>query len=249
MRLNKDIELVDGLPIAYIKSLKAIVISDMHLGYEGVIAKRQGILMPKVNLKKIIKELTQAVGTLEVEQIIVTGDIKNEFSGVDTEEFNELYDFIKFAKQHSIKLVLIKGNHDNFVDRYKASFNIEVHQEQAQINGYLFFHGDELPTINKDTKMLIMGHEHPSIGVYSAVRTKQKLRCFLYASYKKLPLIVLPAISYFAAGTELNIRDSSNLLSPVLKKIDLDKAKAIVIGHGETMDFGTIRKLRAHASA
>jgi len=46
-----DIEIIDGTPIVYIKDLSAIVCSDLHLGYEGVMAEN-GIFLPKINLKK-----------------------------------------------------------------------------------------------------------------------------------------------------------------------------------------------------
>ena len=243
MMLTKDIELLDGLPIAYIKSLNALAVADLHLGYEGVMAKK-GVLLPKVNLNKITEMLTKALEITFAKKIIVDGDIKNEFSDVDQEEFNELYDFVNFAKNKKVELVLIKGNHDNFVERYKEPFKLEVFRQEAKMSGYLFFHGEELPKETKGTKMLIMGHEHPAIGIYNAVGKKEKLACFLFGSYKRIPLLVLPAMNYFAAGTDINLQTSSNLLSPVFKHADVDKMKAIAVGYGSTIDFGTIEKLR-----
>ena len=243
MMLTRDIELLDGLPIIHIKSLAAVVCADMHLGYEGVMAKK-GALLPKVNLKSIIGMLSAALEKTKARQVIVDGDIKNEFSTVDQEEFNELYDFIQFAKERKVQLVLIKGNHDNFVERYKEQFKLVVHRQEARIGKYLFFHGEELPSGTKGAGMLIMGHEHPSIGIYNAVGTKEKVRCFLFGSYKRIPLLVLPAVNYYTAGTDVNIEPSRALLSPVFKYADVDRMKAIAIGYGSTIDFGNVEKLR-----
>lgn len=244
MELTEDVELLEGMPVMFIKSISTIVIADPHLGYEGVMAKR-GIFIPKVNLKHICKIIKSSLELTGAKTVIVDGDIKNEFSTVDQEEFNELYDFVNFAKENSVSLVLIKGNHDNFVERYKEPFKLQVHRQEAEINGYLFFHGEEMPGhISKETKMLVMGHEHPAIAIFNKAGKKEKLRCFLYGTFKKKKLLVLPAINYFASGTDINAVPEEELLAPIFKKVDVGKMKAIAVGYGSTIDFGTISELR-----
>ena len=245
MQLNEDVELLDGLPVIFIKSISSLVIADPHLGYEGVMAKK-GVLIPKVNLKHICTILEKAIKATGAKTLIVDGDIKNEFSTVDEEEFNELYDFINFLKEKKISMVLIKGNHDNFVERYKEPFKLEIHRQEAYIGGYLFFHGEELPVgVNKDTKMLVMGHEHPAIAIFNGVGKREKLRCFLYGKFEGKDILVLPAISYFASGTDINAVPGDELLAPIFGKLSVDKMQAIAIGYGSTIDFGTISQLRS----
>ncbi len=244
MRLDNDVELIEGLAIAYIKSLKSLVISDLHLGYEGHMAKN-GVFIPKANLKKILKDLDRGLIHTKAKSIIVVGDIKNDFSNVQQDEFNELLEIIKFCKARNVELILIKGNHDNFIDRYKVPFKLKTYTGDALIGEYLFFHGDKLPkSPTKAPKMLISGHEHPSIGIVNAAGRNERLRCFLFGKYKKVKLLVLPAISYFATGSDINLQSKQRLLSPVLRKIDIDKAHAIAIGYDSTLDFGTIGDLK-----
>lgn len=244
MRLDEDIELLDGLPVIFIRSIDSLVIADPHLGYEGVMAKK-GVLIPKVNLKHICAILEKAIKITGAKKLIVDGDIKNEFSDVDVEEFNELQDFINFGKEKGISLILIKGNHDNFVERYKEPFKLVIHRQEADMGGYLFFHGEELPLgVNKETKMLVMGHEHPAIAIFNGVGKKEKLRCFLYGEFKGKRLLVLPAINYFASGTDINAVPVEELLAPIFKDIDVDCMHAIAIGYGSTIDFGAISGLR-----
>ena len=231
------------MPVAYIKSLNSIVVADLHLGYEGVMSKR-GAFLPKVNLRKIKENMSRALAATKASSVIVDGDIKNEFSNVDVEEFNELYELVNFFKGLNVKLVLVKGNHDNFVDRYKGSFGIEIARQQVKIGDYLFFHGEEMPRGVKGARMLIMGHEHPAIGIPNAIGIRKKLRCFLYGKYMGIPLLVLPAMNYFATGTEVNIQPKDSLLSPIFKHLDIDSMHAIAVGFGETIDFGTVEKLR-----
>jgi uncharacterized protein len=244
MMLSKDVELINGLPIAYIRSIDSLVLSDLHLGYESHMAKR-GIFIPKVNLKKIINELEIALKSTKAKNIVVVGDIKNEFSTVGADEFNELHELIGFCNEKKIGLVLIKGNHDNFIDRYKEPFKFKVYTNEALIGDYFFFHGDRLPAIpKKKPKMLISGHEHPTIGISNSAGRSERLRCFLFEKYKGIPYLVLPAINYFASGSDINVNGKWHLLSPALKRINIDNAHAIVIGYGSTIDFGTIGKLK-----
>lgn len=243
MQLTKDIELVEGLPIAYIKSLNALVCADLHLGYEGVMAKK-GMLLPKVNFKRIMEMIKEAAEKTGAEILIVDGDIKNEFSAVDQEEFNELFDFVKSVREMKLEPVLIKGNHDNFVERYKEPFKLKIYQQEAHIGKYLFFHGEELPREIKGAKMLIMGHEHPAIGVINAAGRKEKISCFLSGTYKRIPLLVLPAMNFYAAGVDINFQSKASLLSPVFRITNVDKMRAIAVGYGSTIDFGTIGALR-----
>lgn len=244
MMLTNDVELLDGLPIAFIKSLNSIVASDLHLGYESAMTKG-GVFAPKVNLKKIIENLDSAITRTGADRAIIVGDIKHDFSNIEAEEFNELHDLILFLKKRGVSPMLIKGNHDNFVERYREPFKLLVYGHEAAIGDYLFFHGDELPKIPaKSPSMLIMGQEHPAIGITNLVGKREKLRCFLYGEYEKLPILVLPAMCFFSAGTSVNWEPKHRLLSPIFKHTNVDDMHAIAVGYGSTIDFGEVSRLR-----
>ncbi len=245
MRLNKEIELVDGLPVLYIKSLSAIACSDLHLGYEGVTADK-GTFLPKVNLKRIKSTIKKAIDRTGAESIIIDGDIKNEFSDVHIEEFNEFHEFAFYLKKELglKRITLIKGNHDNFIERLKQPLGFEIYAQEALIGDYLFFHGEELPASRKG-KMLIMGHVHPAIAIYNALGVKEKFSSFLYGKIKGgRELLVLPAMNYFAEGVSVNLDDIGRM-APVFRRLaDVDRLRAYCIGEGETMDFGLVGDLR-----
>ena len=244
MRLNRDVELLDGLPIAYIRSIGALVLSDLHLGYESHMAKR-GVFIPKANLNKILGELETALGIKRAKQMIIVGDIKNDFSTVGDDEFNELYEMIQFCKKRKVELVLVKGNHDNFIDRYKDPFRIKVLSGEGRVGDYLFFHGDRVPRISgQEAAHADLGHEHPSIGIVKPIGRTERLRCFLSGTYKGIDLLILPAISYFAVGSDINLQGKERLMSPILRAVDTDAMHAIALGYGSTIDFGSIGNLR-----
>jgi hypothetical protein len=243
MKLTDDVELVEGLPVAYIRSLDTLAVSDLHLGYEGAMAKN-GAFIPKVNLKHILETLGKALDEKKAKRIMITGDIKNTFSDVITDELNELYDLADFLKKRGVELALVKTKHDNFVERYGERMGLKVYRGQAELESYVFFHGDGEPTVGKGIRMLVMGHEHPAIGITSSSGKRERLRCFLYGEFRRVPLLVLPAMGYFSSGTEVNAIPESELLSPIFRRTGIDRMHAIAIGYGSTIDFGKVSELR-----
>jgi putative SbcD/Mre11-related phosphoesterase len=250
MMLTGDVELIEGLPVAHIRSIGALAVSDLHLGYEGALAKN-GVFLPNANLRSILDILSRALSGRQIEKLIVVGDIKNEFSGVENAELNELNDLLSFLKSRGVSLILIKGNHDNFIESYSKHLNITVHRDPVMIGTYLFVHGDKkLPATAMDTKplTLIIGHEHPSIGIPTKIRGVERLRCFLYGDYKEnkfsTKILVLPAIGYFETGIDINLHRSARAVPSLLGPKAQESLTAIAIGYGSTINFGKVGKLR-----
>ncbi len=245
MRLTGDVELAEGLPLLYIKSLDTIVCSDLHLGYEGVMASR-GSFVPKLNFRKIKEMMMKASKAFGAKTVIVVGDIKNEFADVHVEEFNEFREFIGFLrKELGIgRIILIKGNHDNFIDRFRQALGFEIFAQETLLGDYLFFHGEELPK-GKGGKTLVMGHLHPAIAVYNKVGVKEKIKCFLYGQIDDgRNIVILPAMNYFAEGVDVN-QEHLEKMAPIFDSmLDVDEMKALCLGEDEILDFGKVGKLR-----
>lgn len=241
--LDKNIEAIDGLPLIYINSINAVACSDLHLGYESV-ASKNGAFLPKKNLENIKAEVKKAIGLTDAKKLIITGDIKNDFSAMDLDEFNEMKEFAEYVKALGVKeIILIRGNHDNFVARVTDALGIHVFEEEYGIGRMLFSHGDEIPKSDGwDT--LIMGHVHPDIALYSKLGVKEKVRCILYGNYgRRKKIVILPAMNYYASGVDANIDDISDM-SPLLKCINIESLHAFGIGDAETLDFGRLADLR-----
>ena len=202
--------------------------------------------MPKINFRKIKETLGEALDKSGAKNVIVVGDIKNEFSDVHVEEFNEFREFVVFLREEKRVegITLIKGNHDNFIDRFEVPLGFVVHGQEALIGKYLFFHGEELP-LSKGGETLIMGHLHPSIAVYNKLGVKEKIRCFLCGRLAdNRQVIVLPAMNYFAEGVDVNIGDAGDV-APIFKRmLDIDEMRALCVSEGETLDFGKVRELK-----
>ncbi len=251
MEINNDIKFFKDCYLIFIKSISALILADLHLGYEGVLAKN-GVFLPKLNLKYILEQIegvSKTLGKENIKRVIVVGDIKNEFDEVDDSEIDELFSFVNYLRNEifdrNLEIVLIKGNHDNYVDAYAKSLNLKVFRQEFLIEKYLMFHGEEKPSkeLLDKAKFLITAHEHPAIAIYSEIKEKIKLKCFLYGRYQDKEVLVIPAISYYATGTEINLIPKEELLSSFLRDIDIDEMIPICT-EGDILIFPKIKYLR-----
>ena len=60
-------------------------------------------------------------------------------------------------------------------------------------------HGDKLPDDKnlKQTETIIIGHEHPCIGIRNGERL-EKIKCYLTGNYKGNKLIVMPSFNFIS---------------------------------------------------
>lgn len=250
--LFPGVEIVAAQPALYLKALDAIVIADLHLGYEAIQVE-SGVFVPRVQYEKTMKIVEEVADKQRASTVIVLGDVKHEFSETGYHEFKEVLDFLEFLKGKFKRVVVIKGNHDNFVIRMTNKAGVELFEE-LRMNGFLFTHGHEMPGSTQGYDCIVMGHEHPSIALFDEeLRTKEKVKCFLYGVVKGAgkrelngkKIIVMPALSYFAYGSDVNVTPRSQFLSPILKDFDVDKLGVKGLLEGERiLEFPDLGKLR-----
>jgi len=255
MELFKGVEIVESFPAVYIKQFKAIVIADLHLGYEGIAAER-GIFMPKIQFKKELEVVKKIAGkySKKAEKIIINGDLKHEFSETTYHEFTEVKEMLEFLSSKFKEIIFVKGNHDNFVARITSKFNIPVY-DFFDTENFFFLHGHKLfesrlaekgiDRIKED--FIVIGHEHPALALYDEVGGKEKLKCFLHGFDENIKknIIVLPAFSYLAHGSDVNVIPKNALLSPLFKIVDVDELSAIGVSEeAGILEFGKIKEMR-----
>jgi putative phosphoesterase, SbcD/Mre11-related len=248
--IDDDIYIIKDYHLIFVKSIQSIILSDLHLGYENVAAKN-GVFLPKLNLNHIIEQIDNFVlkiGKNNINNIIVLGDIKNEFDEVDQAEIDELFSFVHHIRttlfDKDVNILLVKGNHDNYVDGYALSLNVKVFRQELLLGKYLLFHGEDIPNqkLYDACDFLIMAHEHPAIVLFTEIGERVKTKCFLFGNFDK-KILILPAISYYAQGTDINLLPKEELLSPFLKTIDIDELIPIIVD-SDLFIFPKIKYLR-----
>lgn len=215
-----------------------LIISDLHLGYEQSL-NAEGIMVPRFQYPLIIDRLEQIKDRTSCENIVVNGDLKHEFGRITRQEWNETMEFLEYLKYNFDDIVLIKGNHDNFTKFIAQKADLEV-EESFQIGNGLVVHGDKIiDDITADVETLIIGHEHPCIGLRSGERV-EKIKCYLTGRYNALNLVVMPSFNFVTEGSDIL---QEKPLSPYLKKISADGLEVYAVENFEIFYFGKIKDI------
>ncbi len=220
-----------------------LIIADLHLGYENALIN-EGILIPKFQYRKItnrLEKIFQAANSYcHVKRIVINGDLKHEFGRSSRQEYEETTELINFLKNYACEIVLIRGNHDNFVRTIAENSNVKF-CENFVVKNFFILHGDKIPK-NFDNlaknKVVVIAHEHPCVGLRTSERT-EKMKCFLKGNFEGKNLIVIPAFNFITEGTDVL---QGNLLSPFLKN-NIENFEVIGVENFEVFYFGTVRDL------
>lgn len=216
-----------------------LIIADLHLGYENALLS-EGVLIPKFQYKKIIKRLEEifqnANSYCRIKRVIINGDLKHEFGRKSRQEDKETSELINFLRHYTTEIVLIRGNHDNFIRAIAENLNVKF-CENFEVKNFFILHGDKIPKNFNDlvkNKTIVIAHEHPCVGLRTSERT-EKMKCFLKGNFKNNNLIVMPAFNFIAEGTDVLQR---NLLSPFLKE-NIENSEVFGVENFEVFYFGT----------
>ena len=246
MRLFEDVEIVNGHRAIYIQDLDLVVISDLQLGEELYLAEEKGIFVPQIQLKEIKKELNDIFKKVKAKRILINGDLKHEFGEASRQEWREVIDFVEFLRKKVKEIIVVRGNHDNYLLNIASKINLQVFDPFYLEKGYLFTHGHKKVSYPKEFHTLIIGHEEPAIILKDGF-DKIKLPALLYGKMKNgKRIICLPAFSYLSSGSEVNAVDKEDLLSPILKEdVEIDDLEVIGIDKEVvSLKFGKIKDIK-----
>jgi hypothetical protein len=218
-----------------------LIISDLHLGYEQSL-NAEGIMVPKFQYPHIVNRLEEIQLKSSCNKIIVNGDLKHEFGQISRQEWNETLKFLDYLKANFDEIILIKGNHDNFTKFIANKTDLEVYDNYL-IEDSLITHGDKIPLKLKDDDIenIVIGHEHPCIGLRSGERV-EKIKCYLTGKYDEWNLIVMPSFNFVTEGSDIL---QEKPLSPFLKKVKIDELEVYAIEDFEVFPFGKLKNITA----
>ncbi|HII15072.1 MAG TPA: metallophosphoesterase [Nanoarchaeota archaeon] len=224
---------------------KTLVISDVHMGYEEAVNK-QGVLVPRMQYRDTIARLEKLfrmleTEKLEVEKIIINGDLKHEFGTISETEWRNTLGVLDFLLEKCGNIILVRGNHDTILGPIANKRDIAV-KDYELVNDILVCHGDKIPKKEAlaKAKTIMIGHEHPAVSLREGSRA-EKFKCFLKGKWNGKGIIVMPSFNMAVEGSDVL---KEELLSPFLS--DISGFEVLVAGgNGETLDFGTVKKLQA----
>jgi len=193
------------------------IIADLHLGFEEEMS-RKGVFLPPAQLRRALEVLESV--SKAVKKVVVAGDLKHQFGRLGKMEKRDVEAFLSAAQKKGVELVLVRGNHDNFVKKLVEDAGFEVVDELDLSEGVKVIHGHKAAELGEVT---IMGHEHPSVALRDPVGATAKFPCYLKVPSRRGVVVVLPAVGLYQSGTSVTPNREA-YLSPILKELDLKKA-------------------------
>ena len=216
-----------------------LVITDLHLGYEEAL-NYQGIMIPKFQYPKILNRMEKIRSKTNCDKIIINGDLKHEFGKINRQEWQETLKFIDYLKEKFSEIILIKGNHDPLTPIIAKKTGLDVYPCFSTGN-FMVMHGDKIPGKLDSIKeeKIIIGHEHPSVGVRSGERM-EKVKCFLAGNFRDKKIIVMPSFNFITEGSDVL---HEKLLSPFLKESNWKDMEVFGVENFEIFYFGKINHM------
>lgn len=171
-----------------------LILSDLHLGKTGHFRK-SGIAVPQNLYKEDLQRLVSLVQYFDPRQLIIVGDLFHSRQNKELDLFSKWRNDLS-----SVKIHLIKGNHDILHDSWYHDAGISVDDTRFGIGPFKFCHDPEdcEPQDGRsgngyDDHYTFTGHLHPGVSIYGLARQSLRFPCFYFTgSY-----CVLPAFSRF----------------------------------------------------
>jgi uncharacterized protein len=197
MKPPARIELVPGVfahasGLLYLAQEETALAADLHLGY-GWAQRRRGQLGPLAE-GSAAELVLHAATQLAARRLVLLGDIVHAPHPA-AEERTAIEQALRTLAQ-AFQLVCVLGNHDRRFAEDFASLKLDC-RTQWESPALIAIHGDKLPLAARNYTAL--GHFHPAATIRDAVHVRRRLPCFLASPYA----VVLPAISPFAAGSDV----------------------------------------------
>jgi hypothetical protein len=217
-----QLEIFPGLEItndrcAYLPAQRTVVLSDLHIGYESVM-EQTGLHLPRIQTATMKDTLERIIEKRHPTRFIILGDLKHEFSRNLAQEWSEVRDLLGVLQERG-EVVVVRGNHDNYLATIASKLGLEL-VDQLELGNIHFVHGH----LDHRGRPLVMGHEHPSVRLFDTVGACIKMPCFVHLPKQRI--LVLPAFSPLAAGTDFTGMGKGGSLSPILADVDLSEAEA-----------------------
>lgn len=217
----------------FIRKAGICAASDIHIGLEDEL-RRQGLAFPLNEEQMLLERLEEVLDKFKPSVFVLAGDIFHSFDRMD-KNVRDKFVSIMGMLETRCKVILLRGSHDTMLSTlYRESL------ERYDADGFTFAHGHN--SVDNHSN-LVLGHEHPVIEI-----EMERLPCFLYGKSVMggRDLFVLPAFNPLCQGVTINHVEGRDMLSPLLRRVDVEELCPIVEVQGEVLAFPKLRGLRRH---
>jgi len=228
--------LVNNYPALIIEGKeKYLVITDLHLGFEGNLSQNNIFLGKNTSVNESIKEVEKILVKTKPDSLILLGDIKSGIKSITKTEWNDVPVFLEKIKKQ-ISVTIIPGNHDANIEKLIPEGISLATSKGIIIEDVLLTHGHTMPTENfSSVNKIIMGHVHPVFfqekSIINGERVWVTMKCnkqkIFPSKTGKLEIIIIPTFNkYFYTAHKKFYKKS---ISPILDKREVSEAKILTL--------------------
>jgi len=163
-----------------------LIVCDLHIGKTGHFRKN-GIAVSQRVYTEDLQRLLASILFFKVSKLIVVGDLSHSRSNKELELFKKWRNDFP-----SLKIHLVKGNHDILHEAWYKECHITVHHDKYCIDDFCFCHDVCLAEQEKG-KYIFSGHMHPGVKIRGMAKQALSFPCFYFTE----TYCVLPAFSKF----------------------------------------------------
>ena len=143
---------------------RALVVSDLHLGWERLLSQR-GVHVPS-QTPKIKNMLLKLINETKPTQLILLGDIKDAITKVSMEEWKDIPEFFEDIQEKVSEIQVILGNHDGNLEPLLPEAVKIVPSSGTSFGDVGLFHGHAWPAPELlECRILVTGHVHPTVAI------------------------------------------------------------------------------------
>ena len=228
--------LVNNYPALIIEGKeKYLVITDLHLGFEGNLSQNNIFLGKNTTVNESIKEVEKILVKTKPDSLILLGDIKSGIKSITKTEWNDVPVFLEKIKKQ-ISVTIIPGNHDANIEKLIPEGISLATSKGMIIEDALLTHGHTMPTENfSSVNKIIMGHVHPVFfeekSIINGERVWVTMKCnkqkIFPSKTGKLEIIIIPTFNkHFYT---VNKKFYKKSISPILDKSEVLEAKILTL--------------------
>ena len=214
---------------------KSLVITDLHLGFEGNLSQNNIFLGKNTIMLDTISEIEKIIDETKPDSLILLGDIKSGIRSITKTEWKVVPVFFEGLKEQ-IGITIVPGNHDANIERLVPEGITFASSKGLIIEDVLLTHGHTMPSENfSHINKIIMGHVHPVFfqkeSVVNGKRVWVSIKCkkqeIFPSKTGELEIIIIPSFNrYFYSTYKKSYKKS---ISPILDNLQVLEAKIVTL--------------------
>lgn len=187
------------------KSERALVVSDLHLGWEKLLSQR-GVHIPS-QTPKIKKILKKSIKESKASHLILLGDVKDAIIKVSIEEWKDIPEFFEDISKEVSEIQVILGNHDgNLAPLLPEKVKI-IPALGTRFGDVGLFHGHAWPTPELlSCRSLVTGHVHPTVAICDPRGLRVTQQVFVKVQFNREKLIK-SLLDYLGKKGDINVSE------------------------------------------